>query len=257
MQASWAFGLPCPWAPLQSFTTAASRRIPCSHRATGEFAGQSHHVTVNECYVSGFGSQARGPASRAFVVERASPIGSEAGVLEACESALCWSVAEAAVRHGTQSQVTAHTRTSSQRASPEPEPKRGDGCFFEARCSTEAESTATKLPCLEAHSRSGERPRGFPRGLGSESAHRSGLARDLPPGGCLPPTSHRGGAPAQDTQREFDDVSHGVRLLSAYEPRRSLCRFASPTPSALGVSHSLSGLIPPGPCGFVSRHIRP
>jgi hypothetical protein len=57
--------------------------------------------------------------------------------------------------------------------------------------------------------------------------------------------------------RGFGDSSHGVRFLSAFEPGRSLCRFASPAPSALRVSHPLSGLIPPGPGGFVSRHIRP
>lgn len=55
----------------------------------------------------------------------------------------------------------------------------------------------------------------------------------------------------------LDDSSHGVRSPSAFLPGRSLCRFASPTPSALRVSHSLSGLSPPGPCGSVSRHIRP
>ena len=36
-----------------------------------------------------------------------------------------------------------------------------------------------------------------------------------------------------------------------------MCRFTSPTPSALRVSHSLSGLIPPEPRGLVSCHIRP
>jgi hypothetical protein len=41
-------------------------------------------------------------------------------------------------------------------------------------------------------------------------------------------------------------------------PKRSLVRwFASPAPSALRVSHPLSGLIPLGPCGFVSRRFRP
>jgi hypothetical protein len=55
----------------------------------------------------------------------------------------------------------------------------------------------------------------------------------------------------------MDDSSHGVRSPSAFEPGRSLCRFASPTPSVLRVSHPLNGLIPPGPRGFVSRHIRP
>jgi hypothetical protein len=39
--------------------------------------------------------------------------------------------------------------------------------------------------------------------------------------------------------------------------RGSLCRITTPTPSALGVSHSLSGFIPSTPRGFVSRHFRP
>jgi hypothetical protein len=69
--------------------------------------------------------------------------------------------------------------------------------------------------------------------------------------------SHRSGAPARAERRASNDVSHGVRLLSAYQPGRSLHRLTSPAPSALGVSHSLSGLSPPGPRGFVSRHIRP
>jgi hypothetical protein len=69
--------------------------------------------------------------------------------------------------------------------------------------------------------------------------------------------NRRSGALAQGERRASDDLSHGVRLLSACEPGRSLRRFTSPAPSALGVSHSLSGLSPPGPRGFVSRHIRP
>jgi hypothetical protein len=40
------------------------------------------------------------------------------------------------------------------------------------------------------------------------------------------------------------DTFHGVRGLSAKSARRSLRRFTSPTPSAPGVSRSLSGLIP-------------
>jgi hypothetical protein len=42
--------------------------------------------------------------------------------------------------------------------------------------------------------------------------------------------------------------------ISSGDPK---CRFASPTRSALSVSHALSGFLPPGPCGFVSRHIHP
>ena len=92
---------------------------------------------------------------------------------------------------------------------------------------------------------------------GSGPAHRSEQERDRPPERCLPPSRSRSDSGAQDTQREYDDISHGARFPSAYEPGRSLCRFSSPAPSALRVSHSLSGLSPPGPGGFVSRHIRP
>jgi hypothetical protein len=70
------------------------------------------------------------------------------------------------------------------------------------------------------------------------------------------PFGHRG-AFSERFAVGFDDSSHGVRSPSAFEPGRSLRWFASPTPSAHRVSHSLSGLIPPWPRGFVSRHIRP
>jgi len=46
MQAPFAFGLPCPWAPLQSMTTAASRRIPWCIERFGVFAEQSHRCAV-------------------------------------------------------------------------------------------------------------------------------------------------------------------------------------------------------------------
>ena len=115
-----------------------------------------------------------------------------------------------------------------------------------------AEATPLETPC-----RSRERPLGLLRGEDGDSTCRSRLLRAPSPEGCLPPTGHRSGPQAQDTQREISDVSHGVRFLSTYEPRRSLCRFTSPTPSAHRVSHPLSVLSPPGPRGFVSRHIRP
>jgi hypothetical protein len=74
-----------------------------------------------------------------------------------------------------------------------------------------------------------------------------------------PPTSAkpRCCASARHAARDMDDSSLGVRSPSAFLTRRSLCRFASPTPSALRVSHPLSGLSPPGHRGSVSRHIRP
>jgi hypothetical protein len=45
-------------------------------------------------------------------------------------------------------------------------------------------------------------------------------------------------------------------LLTTSTPVVVPCRLTSPTPSALRVSHSLSGLIPPTPCGLVSCHNR-
>jgi len=79
------------------------------------------------------------------------------------------------------------------------------------------------------------------------------LSREPPPTRALPKRC----ADARHAVRDLDDSSHGVRPPSAFEPGRSLCRFASPAPSALRVSHPRSGLSPPGPRGFVSRHIRP
>jgi hypothetical protein len=55
-----------------------------------------------------------------------------------------------------------------------------------------------------------------------------------------------------------NDTSLGVRYLSTKSTRAiRLCWLTSPAPSALRVSHSLSGLHPPAPRGSVSRHIRP
>jgi hypothetical protein len=128
-------------------------------------------------------------------------------------------------------------------------------CFLEAWTVAEAKVWAPKPPFWMHTAEAVSAREGPFEGLGSGSFRRSGSSRDRRLEGCLPPARHRSGPQVQDTQRECDDVSLGVRFLSAYEPRRSLCRFAFPTRSAHGVSHSLSGLSPPGPCGFVSRHI--
>ena len=78
------------------------------------------------------------------------------------------------------------------------------------------------------------------------------------PESCLPPAFHRGGSRVQDTQRGiWTTPPMGFGPLRRFESRRSLCRFTSPAPSALRVSHPLSGLSPPEPCGSVSRHFRP
>lgn len=66
------------------------------------------------------------------------------------------------------------------------------------------------------------------------------------------------GRRARDTQQEQNDTFPEVRFLSAKSTRLIVtCRIASPTPSAHRVSHPLSGLIPPEPCGLVSCHFRP
>jgi hypothetical protein len=205
--------------------------------------------------VSGPGGHARRSADRVFGFGRASPVDHEAGCSIRMRAVhRTW--AEALVRHDATPQVTRQTHTSSQRASPEPEPKPGNGCFLDALRVTEATNAAPKLPFwrLTASRETLEGSIGERMSVGTS---RSGCARAPSPGGCLPLAGHRSGTQAQDTQREIDDISLGVRILSTFEPGRSLCRFTSPTPSALRVSHSLSGLSPPGPRGFVSRHIRP
>ena len=75
---------------------------------------------------------------------------------------------------------------------------------------------------------------------------------------CLVLPFHRGGARVRDTQcGKSTTPPLGFGPLRRLESRRSLCRFTSSAPSALRVSHPLSGLSPPGPRGFVSRHIHP
>ena len=130
-------------------------------------------------------------------------------------------------------------------------------CFLEASKGAEASVLATKLLCWKNTAEAvnvRESSLEF-RGAGQLTEVSRNPNRPLE--SCLPPAGHRSGTQAQDAQREYEDISLGVRILSTFELRRSLCWFTSPTPSALRVSHSLSGLSPPGPCGFVSRHIRP
>jgi hypothetical protein len=55
-----AFSLPCPWAPLQSMTAAASRRFPCLAVSKVLCAGQKHRRSGWACCASGSGSATRG-----------------------------------------------------------------------------------------------------------------------------------------------------------------------------------------------------
>jgi hypothetical protein len=84
-------------------------------------------------------------------------------MLEVMMEALFRTWAEASVRDDAKSQVTTQTQTSLQRASPEPGPKRGDGCFLDALRVTEVTDAAPKLPCWRLAA-SRENPRGFHRG---------------------------------------------------------------------------------------------
>lgn len=105
---------------------------------------------------------------------------------------------------------------------------------------------------------------GFARPFGSTSERgrhpevearvREGRSEGCLPAGPQPRLGHE----RKTRSRTTDDTFPGVRSLSAKAARAVVaCRFASPTPSVLRVSHPLDGLIPPGPCGFVSPHIRP
>lgn len=77
-------------------------------------------------------------------------------------------------------------------------------------------------------------------------------------GGASGPLGPDKGRRARDAQQENNDTFPGVRFLSANSVQMIVtCRFASPTPSALRVSHPLNGLIPSAPCGLVSCHFRP
>jgi hypothetical protein len=256
VQAPRTFGLPCPWAPLQSMTAAASRRFPSPSFASGVFAGQSHRFARDGVLRFRFRSTPPKARGRVPVVERGNPIAGRAGMLEA--KGAC------AVSGGGRGRRSSLCAVTSDGAARERFAASFTGPRAEARAGASSTRRARPKPCSRRRSCpfGGSRPKQraplrAPRGGGGRSDPPRRVFTHIVTRGCLPPTGHPGGPQAQDTQRGYGDVSHGVRFLSAYEPRRSLCRFASPAPSALGVSHSLSGLSPPGPRGSVSRHIRP
>lgn len=88
-------------------------------------------------------------------------------------------------------------------------------------------------------------------GYSSESPHEvDGRSRQTP--------SLAGYADDGCAEAKNSDTSHGVQCLPTKSTSRIVTRrLASPTPSALRVSHPLSGLIPAHPCGCISSHIRP
>jgi hypothetical protein len=165
-------------------------------------------------------------------------------------------LAEASARLRTPSRRMACTRTARSELH-QISSRSARGGASSRRCIRPRPDWPPRSPPLGSHGRSCEGPLGYPR-AGCESSCRSDSvyatgSRELPPTGSPP----RWFTDARHAAWEFDDSSHGVRAPSAFEPRRSSCRLTSPTPSALRVSHPLSGLLPPGPRGFVSRHIRP
>lgn len=81
----------------------------------------------------------------------------------------------------------------SQRASPGPAPKRGNGCFLGALTAAEAEVAAPKLPFRSHAAEAVCALEGTPDLRGSGPAYRSRSSRDRRPRSCLPPTSHRSG----------------------------------------------------------------
>jgi hypothetical protein len=105
------------------------------------------------------------------------------------------------------------------------------------------------------------RPRAPARALSGGDAHPSAEAE----GACvLVPrvASHRYSTEVEDRRKTRSTGNPtaapvGFGPFRRFQLREALLRVTSPEPSALGVSHPLSGLILPEPRGFVSRHIRP
>jgi hypothetical protein len=89
MQACRAFGLPCPWVPLQSLTAATSRRFPERQEVAAYLRGKAADALEPFCCDTGYGAQARGHANRAFEAEwgkpqpTAKPVCSEPGYARA------------------------------------------------------------------------------------------------------------------------------------------------------------------------------
>ena len=107
-----------------------------------------------------------------------------------------------------------------------------------------AKTEAGAPEALGCHSKSGDRL--------TDSRGTSSLASVPFP---APKSSSR-----YDPRQESEAPSMRFGAFRRSRHRRSTVAFELPrwrASSALRVSHPLSGLIPPGPCGFVSRHFRP
>ena len=129
MQAYRTLGLPCPWAPLQSITAAASREVPFRRKRVVYLRGKATSPLGTACYASGSGTHTRRYEHRASVVGRGKPqpaakpersrrvmhhaVMSVGRSLRStlcaatCDIGPCRALAEASTCHGTQSRVTA------------------------------------------------------------------------------------------------------------------------------------------------------
>ena len=165
VQAPRTFDLPCPCAPLQSMTTAASREYPYRGERAAILRGKATNTLDTACYVTGFGARTRGYAIRAPVAVRASPTDSRAGMLEASSvyavpvggrsrrPLLCTVTSDGAARE--------HGRNELHR-----NPSRSAGAVLPRHLECgRSHKPSTEATLLETHGRSSEHPRGFLRGV--------------------------------------------------------------------------------------------
>jgi hypothetical protein len=181
-------------------------------------------LLLSECRVSGLSSRTRRYGTRTFVAGRASPLDNEAG----CSmSDICAVTPVDRSRRSSRHEATngdAHANivaTSFTRTRPKPDCE----CTLSTSKSAEA-NVSTPRPPFQSFTAEAVNPLPGAFGTPLHPPPPKWIRAHRPPDGCLPPTNHRSGPLAQDTQRESDDVSHGVRFLSTFEPRRSLCWFS-------------------------------
>jgi hypothetical protein len=237
-------GLPCSWAPLQSMTAAASRKLPLAFALIGHLAQGRSSSSSRACRVVRLRARPRGVGPALWAVlpfgvrtaSRTRPVSVASFLARPRVGLVVWAVKPA-------------RRSSIHRPAP-------------------ASSGATEVARLAVGAwfeRVGDRGlvmRSSPAAtFSAPPPELTGSWRGRRRRGRLvtvSPTPRCSAVWIRGTQREPVGTFHRVRFPSA-EPARAIVAqwFTSPLPSALRVSHPLSGLIPPGPRGFVSRHIHP
>jgi hypothetical protein len=210
MQAYRTLGLPCPWAPLQSVTTAASREVPHRREQAANLRGKATGPLGTAHYASGLGTHTRGCGLLVFDVGRGKP---QPATKPDCSrrvmQAPCRALAEASERHCALTRMM----LSGVGLWPKPHPdatrnhewrRRARTSFATSFARTRAEARERALPrsleigrslnlgdeatLLATNGRSREHPRGFPRVSRSETLRRSEVA-PAPSARRMPPTS--------------------------------------------------------------------